>query len=262
MSEKEEPKTDTVADATVELATASAPVVAVEDAAEATSTEPSADTSPPAATTSPAAEEETVEEAKEETVEEAKEDVEAEEEAEEEDEDEVEEEAEVQTWTAAEERALMAAVEHAKIDKSPDADLLDDADSPVWDEIATKLPEKTALNCLQRYTRLKLREMQNMYLGTAVPGEAAAAPEAQKRPAEDTDTPDAKRAKVEGEGSSSSTQDWLDEDTEMLREMVTQFPNSELIFDFRCGVLCIYVSSRLTQFYVFHQHCCSHSKVE
>ena len=248
MSEKEEAKTDTVADATVKLAIASAPVVAVEDAAEETSAEPPADTSPPAATTSPAAEEETVE------------DVEAKEEAGEE--DEVEEEAEVQTWTAAEDSALMAAVEHAKIDKSPNADLLDDADSPAWDEIATKLPEKTALNCLQRYTRLTLREMQNMYLGTAVPGEAAAAPEAQKRSAEDTDAPDAKRAKVEGEGSSSSTQDWLDEDTEMLREMVTQFPNSELIFDFRCGVLCIYVSSRLTQFYVFHQHCCSHSKVE
>lgn len=237
MSEKEEPKTDTVADATVELAIASAPVVAVDDAAEATSAEPPADTSPPAATTSPAAEEETVEEAKEEV----EEDVEAKEEAEEEeDEDEVEEEAEIQTWTAAEERALMSAVEDAKIDKSPDADLLDDADSGAWDEIAVKLPEKTALNCLQRYARLKLREMQNMYLGTPVPGEASAAPEAQKRPAEDTDTPDAKRAKVEGEGSSSSTQDWTDEETEMLREMVTQFPNSELMYDF-VAVFCVFI---------------------
>jgi len=250
MSEKEDSK-ETVADATVEIAPV--PEVAVDDAAEATSIEPPADTSPPAATTSsPPAEEETVvEEAKEDTKEDTKEVV-AEEVAEEEvaeeevaEEEVAEEEAEVQTWTATEERELMVAVEHAKIAKSPDADLLDDADSQVWDEIAAKLPEKTALNCLQRYTRLKLREMQNMYLGTPVPGEAASVPVLLKRTAENTDMPDAKRAKVEGEGSSSSTQDWTEEETEMLREMVTQFPNSELVYDFVAVFYVFYLSSRL-----------------
>jgi hypothetical protein len=82
--------------------------------------------------------------------------------------------------------------------------------------------------------------MQNMYLGTAAPGDAAmdtsdgaatgdadaaATSEELKRPAEKKTGPDAKRVKVTDE----SLAQWTEEETEMLREMVTQFPNSKFM---------------------------------
>jgi len=142
------------------------------------------------------------------------------------------------SWTETDENALLLFVENEKKDKDTDTDLLDDEHAGTWDDIATRFPEKNAINCLQRYAKMKLRDMQNMYLGTVTPGDivtAAAttatatttttASEGQKRPAEEGASPDAKRAKITDE----SLGQWTDEETEMLKEMVTQYPNSKLM---------------------------------
>jgi hypothetical protein len=149
-------------------------------------------------------------------------------------------------WSEADDSALLLFIEDAKkakqtdSDAELDADLLDDVHAAAWDDIAARFSDKTAINCLQRYARMKLREMQNMYLGTAAPGDAAmdtsdgaatgdadaaATSEELKRPAEKGTGPDAKRVKVTDE----SLAQWTEEETEMLREMVTQFPNSKFM---------------------------------
>ncbi len=198
-------------------------------------------------------------------------------------------------WSETDDRALMLFITDAKSTRSKpdDADLLSDEDEPIWQEISVRFPGRTAINCLQRYARMKLsqakaeavaakaelaqiRAKENNLTPGAAAGESAdaamagttaaesggdAARAVLKRGATDPgEEPDSKKAKAEETV-------WTDEEIKMLREMVSQFPNCKYIFSsqgficivFQCGKRDIF--SQIPLFAVPSQHF-SNSKME
>jgi len=132
----------------------------------------------------------------------------------------------------------MLFVQDAKKSKSADSDLLDDCDEDIWEEISERFPGKSAINCLQRYSRMKISESNQGKTSNTSDEEGGdlnhttssstmlghSGSDNQKRSAsDDSIQEDAKRAKVSDEPLTL----WTEEETNMLREMVTQFPNSE-----------------------------------
>ena len=128
-------------------------------------------------------------------------------------------------WTETDDRALMLFAQDAKKSRSPDTDLFDDSDEDVWVDIAERFPGKSAINCLQRYARMSITELQEQVTSGTVANGVPSLTAGQKRDAEDLSLtgPDGKKAKVTEEANAL----WTDEETTMLKEMVTQFPNSE-----------------------------------
>mmetsp|Transcript_29627 Transcript_29627/g.45269 ORF Transcript_29627/g.45269 Transcript_29627/m.45269 type:complete len:728 (-) Transcript_29627:230-2413(-) len=212
----------------------------------------------------------------------------------------VEEVKDLSAWTDTDERALMLFITDAKNSKAKaagveaasstdaatgngtdtnadkvtdeaDLDLLSDGDVAAWEEISFRFPGRTAINCLQRYTRIQLsqakaeavaaraetaqaraREIlavsENSTGGSTGIAGAGAGVEAGagaaaggippmpalggsghpalgvKRPVDgdigvNGEGPDAKKVR-------SEVTLWTEEETKMLREMVSQFPNS------------------------------------
>ena len=133
------------------------------------------------------------------------------------------------SWTETDDRALMLFIQDAKKSKTDDSDLLDDTDEEVCVDIAERFPGKSATNCIMRYARMKIREMESQIMNNSavagVSNNTTLPPgDGQKRSAEDDgNSADGKKNKV----SEESLALWTDEETNMLREIVSQYPNSE-----------------------------------
>jgi type IV secretory pathway VirB10-like protein len=137
------------------------------------------------------------------------------------------------SWSDTDNRALVLFIQDAKKSRSSDSDLLDDADEAFWIDIAERFPGKSAINCIQRYARMKITEMQNQIANDAsiadsslTVAEALPTGEGQKRSAgDDGNSASTKKTKVTEEALAL----WTDEETNMLREIVSQYPNSEFV---------------------------------
>ncbi len=129
------------------------------------------------------------------------------------------------SWMGTDDSALTLFIQEAKKAKGVDSDLLDDDDEDVWTDIAERLPGKSAVNCIMRYARLKLEELESQITSRSA-GNAALLPSSgHKRSADISDaSSDSKKAKLE-----ETLALWTDEETNMLREIVGQYPNSELV---------------------------------
>lgn len=61
-------------------------------------------------------------------------------------------------WSSTDEQALLLFVDDAKSRIDSDSDLFCDEHEDVWISIATRFPDKTPLNCIQRYAKILLRD--------------------------------------------------------------------------------------------------------
>lgn len=135
------------------------------------------------------------------------------------------------SWSETDETALMLFVHDAAKGQSIDTDPLEDENEHLWSEISERFPGKTAINCLQRYAKLRLRELQNMRSGMTVTDAAgmnssssAASDGGNKRANDEIMIPEAKRVKVEGDVLS-----WTEDEVNLLRNAVSQYVNSEFV---------------------------------
>lgn len=68
-------------------------------------------------------------------------------------------------WSPTDERALLLFVDDAKNQIRPNSDLLSDENEELWVKIATRFPQKTPINCVQRYAKILLRQENERSLG-------------------------------------------------------------------------------------------------
>lgn len=93
-------------------------------------------------------------------------------------------------WSETDEQALLLFVADAiKESKSEDL-LLNDKDEEYWVKIAARFPHKTAINCLQRYSKTLLRRERGSSIEVASSSRESSA---QKRPAENMLEPKPKK---------------------------------------------------------------------
>lgn len=133
------------------------------------------------------------------------------------------------SWTETDDQALMLFVQDAKKSKGVDADLLDESDEEVWNTIAERFPGRSACHCVLRYARMRMSEMESQVAAKSsmpsLPTGTTLLPQGdkQKRGAEeDVNMSDPKKAKISEEALAL----WTDEETNMLREIVSQYPNT------------------------------------
>lgn len=134
------------------------------------------------------------------------------------------------SWTETDDTALLLFVHDATKGNQPNAaDPLEGAHENLWSEISERFPGKSAIHCLQRYAKIRLRELQNLISedqGNAnhdgVHSVAGGAAVGRRRSDDDSDEPDGKRVKLSEDDASS----WTEEDATKLRNIVSQYPNS------------------------------------
>lgn len=121
-------------------------------------------------------------------------------------------------WTVAEDESLLAAVAE---DRKRRRELGDDDDEEDWDEIASAIPGKSAVQCLRRYMN------QTSKAEAAVPAPAAAGARRARNERDDDDdeseSPASKRAKTEAEDED----DWTEEEIELLQKLVEHYSDSK-----------------------------------
>mmetsp|Transcript_14285 Transcript_14285/g.26789 ORF Transcript_14285/g.26789 Transcript_14285/m.26789 type:complete len:532 (-) Transcript_14285:133-1728(-) len=144
------------------------------------------------------------------------------------------------SWSEADDSTLLTFINEATSTEKEDqtiTDPLDDTNEHLWSEISEKIPGKTAIQCLQRYAKIQLRELQNMTSGMKSDermnnGDGGFSSFVAKgrlggngnRREEDEEqiSPDAKRAKL----SEDNLLFWTDEELNTLRVAVSQYVNN------------------------------------
>jgi hypothetical protein len=139
------------------------------------------------------------------------------------------------SWTETDDTALLLFVQDASKGNAimQNVDPLEDANEHLWSEIAERFPSKSAINCLQRYAKLRLQELQNKSMRSETATETAgiysvtAAMNGKRRCEEEEDEEDAdtetKRSRVLEEDLLS----WSEEEVNTLRNVVSQYVNSK-----------------------------------
>jgi hypothetical protein len=114
------------------------------------------------------------------------------------------------TWSPAEDEALMVAVEEDRKRRESEGD---DEDEEDWDEIATAVPGKSAVQCFRRYS------------GHLAKGEAAASAGTRRSRdqgvSDDSPSPASKRSKTD-----SGEEDWTTDELELLKKLVEHYNDS------------------------------------
>jgi hypothetical protein len=134
------------------------------------------------------------------------------------------------SWSETDDTALMLFVQDAIKGQqiTTTTDPLEDTNEHLWSEISERFPGKTAINCLQRYAKIKLRELQNMRSDMITDSVSSSVGSGgNRRAAEDERiSPDTKRARM----NEDDLLFWSEDEVNILRTAVSQYVNSECLF--------------------------------